>query len=138
TSVMLATGRAYVGVAGRDRGACVVAAGPVVARLRRRRHDGGCDHRQGTNDGGEAQNKCSHWPAQSCPATPHANKAPFRGGAPQDFGTHPLNSTVADGQSLNCGSAWTASTLAPDSSTRCRCRRAGPVAPAFFRRPAAR
>src|SRR5262249_27813757 len=112
---MLATGCAYVRVAGRNRSACVIAAGPVIARLRRGRHDGGCDHRQGTNDDGEAQNKCSHWPAQSCPATPHTNKAPFRGIAPQDFGTHPLNSTVPDGQSLNRGSAWTASILAPGS-----------------------
>jgi hypothetical protein len=45
--------------------------------LRRGRHDGDGKPRRGGNGDGEAEDKCSHWPAQSCAATPRWKKAPF-------------------------------------------------------------
>ena len=45
---------------------------------------------------------------------------------------------VTPGRALNRGSASTASGPAPDSSSRCRCRKAGRGASAFFHRPAGR
>ena len=75
--VVLAAGGAYGWIAARDRGACVIAARPVVAGLRRGRRDRGGDQSRGGDDDGEAETKCPHWPAQSYPATPRRNKAPF-------------------------------------------------------------